>query len=283
MKILKSRGLLLSFIIVLTNLAACGQNDHKTRIKMETIQTATTASPKMKVEIWSDIMCPFCYIGKRQYEAALKKFADSNYIEVVWKSFQLDPSIPEEVEKGLTSAQYLASRKGISAEQVKQMHVQVMQMAQNAGLVYNLDNALVYNSFKAHRIIQFAKAKGLGEVAEETFFRAHFTFNKDLGEVQTLTALGLEIGLTEAEVNDALTNDEYASKVKQDIQEAQQIGVTGVPFFVFDRKYAVSGAQPVASFLQTLEKSFAEWRKDNPATKLETTAGNVCTPEGTCN
>lgn len=237
----------------------------------------------MKVEIWSDIMCPFCYIGKRQYEAALEKFADSNNIEMVWKSFQLDPSIPENLEKGLTSAQYLAARKGVSTEQVAAMHKQVTQMAENAGLEYHLDNTVVYNSFKAHRIIQFAKTKGLGDVSEEAFFRAHFTKNKDLGDIKVLIEMGKEIGFTEKEVNEALNNEEYARKVRQDIQEAQQIGITGVPFFVFNRKYAVSGAQPVEVFLQTLEKSFSEWRKDNPVSQLEVTAGSVCTPGEECN
>ena len=250
---------------------------------MEAIENINVTAPKMKVEVWSDIICPFCYIGKRQYEAALQQFADSNNVEIIWKSFQLDPSIPDNVEKGLTSVQYLASRKGISAEQVHAMHGQVVQMAKNAGLAYNLDHAVVYNSFKAHRIIQLAKTKGLGDAAEETFFHAHFIQNKDLGDVDILASLGKEIGLSEAEVNDALTNEDYAHKVKQDILEAQQIGVSGVPFFVFNRKYAVSGAQPVGAFLQTLERSFAEWRKDNPVSTLEITGGSVCTPDGECN
>lgn len=236
----------------------------------------------MKVEVWSDIMCPFCYIGKRQYEAALEKFADRDHVEIVWKSFQLDPSIPEDVEKGLTAVEYLSSRKGISPEQVKGMHAQVTQMAKNAGLEYDLDKGVVYNSFKAHRIIQLAKTKGLGDVAEETFFYAHFTQNKDLGNVKILTEIGKKIGLNEAELKEALSNEIYANKVRQDIQEGQQIGATGVPFFVFNRKYAVSGAQPVEAFLQTLEKSFAEWRKDNPVQPLEIITGSVCTPEGEC-
>lgn len=249
---------------------------------MEIIETEKAAVPKMKVEVWSDVMCPFCYIGKRQFEKALAKFSDSNSIEIVWKSFQLDPSIPENVEKGMTSARYLSSRKGISEDQVKAMHKQVIQMAEKAGLEYNLDNAVVYNSFKAHRIIQFSKTKGLGDVAEEIFFNAHFTRNRDLGNNTVLIEIGKEIGLTEAEVNEALASDDYALKVEQDIQEARQIGVTGVPFFVFNRKYAVSGAQPADAFLQTLERSFAEWRKDNPIPALEVTQGNVCTPDGEC-
>ena len=246
------------------------------------MQKEKTATPKMKVEVWSDIMCPFCYIGKRQYESALKQFRDNNHVEIIWKSFQLDPSIPEDMNKGVTSVQYLASRKGLSTEQVKSMHKQVAQMAEEVGLEYHLDDAAVYNSFKVHRIIQFAKTKGLGDVAEEAFFKAHFTTNKNLADIKALIEAGKETGLTEAEVKEALTNEEYAHRVKQDVEEAQQIGVTGVPFFVFNRKYAVSGAQPADVFLQTLEKSFAEWRKDNPQETLEVIEGNVCTPDGEC-
>jgi len=236
----------------------------------------------MKIEIWSDIMCPFCYIGKRHFEAALKQFNHDNAIEIVWKSFQLDPTIPETAQKGLTTTEYLAQRKGMEAERIQEMNAHVTHMATNAGLDYHLDTAILYNSFKAHRIIQLAKTKGLGDIAEEAFFYAHFTLNKDLGDDDILLGIGKEIGFSESEINTALTDDQYALGVRQDIQEAQQIGVTGVPFFVFNRKYAVSGAQPTTVFLDTLHKSFAEWRNDNPLPKMDITGGNVCTPDGEC-
>src|SRR5690606_32174375 len=169
---------------------------------METTNMTTAGESKMKVEVWSDIMCPFCYIGKRRYEAAVQKFAHANDIALEWKSFQLDPTIPADADKGLTATQYLASRKGISNEEVAEMHQQVTQTAENVGLEYHLDNALVYNSFKAHRIIQFAKTKGLGDIAEEIFFNAHFTQNKDLGDPIVLTALAKEAGLTEQEATE---------------------------------------------------------------------------------
>jgi predicted DsbA family dithiol-disulfide isomerase len=218
---------------------------------------------KMKVEVWSDIMCPFCYIGKRNYESALGQFADRDRVEIVWKSFQLDPSIPEKTEEE-NVFRYLAQRKGISYEQSVQMHQGVVQTAKNAGLEYNFDKAVVANSFKAHRMIQLAKTKGLGDQAEERLFSAYFTEGKNFGNPEVLTALGKEIGLTEADVQEALTNETYAQKVKEDIQEAGRLGVNGVPFFVFDRKYAISGAQPPAIFLQALQQSFSEWQKDNP-------------------
>ena len=222
----------------------------------------------MKVEVWSDIMCPFCYIGKRNYESALGQFADSGHIEIVWKSFQLDPTIPEKTEEE-NVFRYLAQRKGISYEQSVQMHQGVVQTAKNAGLEYNFDKAIVANSFKAHRVIQLAKTKGLGDQAEERLFHAYFTEGKNFGNPEVLLELGKDIGLTETEVQEALTNDTYAQKVKEDIQKAGSLGVNGVPFFVFDRKYAISGAQPPAAFLQALQKSFSEWQKDNPIAALD--------------
>jgi len=235
---------------------------------------------KMKVEIWSDIMCPFCYIGKRKLEAALEQFPNASNVELEWHSFQLDPGI--EAGHGKNLYQYLSERKGIALEQSIQMHKQVTEMAKQAGLEYHLDKAVVANSFDAHRMIQLAKSKGLGDAAEERLFYAYFTEGKDFSNHDTLVQLGKDIGLDEADTRQALTSSAYADKVEQDISEAQHIGIRGVPFFVFDRKYAVSGAQPVDVFANTLQQSFAEWQKNNPAANLEITEGAICTPGGEC-
>lgn len=237
---------------------------------------------KMKVEVWSDVMCPFCYIGKRHYEQALAQFAENQQVEIVWKSFQLDPSIPEHFEQKPDLYEYLAHRKGISVAQSRQMHDNVVAMAKNAGLNYNFDHAVVANSFKAHRVIQLAKSKGLGDAMEECLFKAYFTEGQDFGSTAVLVELGKSIGLAENEIADALENDHFAQLVQQDLQEAQYIGVTGVPFFVFNRQYAVSGAQPTRVFLETLQKSFASWQLENARPKLETVEGQVCTPDGDC-
>ncbi|ANH83997.1 disulfide bond formation protein DsbA [Niabella ginsenosidivorans] len=234
----------------------------------------------MQVEIWSDVMCPFCYIGKRNFEAAFEKFTNAKNIEVSWKSFQLDPTLPEKEE--LDHEQYLIERKGFSKEQVKGMLNHVAQTAKNAGLNYHFDKVITVNSFNAHRLIQMAKTKGLDDAAEEQLFKAYFTDGKDIADKATLTELGKAIGLIEQEVNEALTNEIYAAKVNRDIDEAQQIGVRGVPFFVFDRRYAVSGAQPPEAFTQTLEKAFSEWREKNPEPPFELTEGPSCTPDGHC-
>lgn len=234
----------------------------------------------MKIEIWSDVMCPFCYIGKRNFETALEQFSNKNGIEVEWKSFQLDPSLPEVQDSNYTD--YLMVSKGLGRPQVEGMLNNVTQMAKGVGLEYDFDRAVMVNSFKAHRVLQLAKVRGLGDAAEERLFRAFFTEGRNIADDDTLLELGKEAGLNETEIRSSLSDERYSDMVKQDIQEARAIGVTGVPFFVFNRKYAVSGAQPPQAFLQTLEKAYAEWREANPEIKIEVTKGQSCSIDGVC-
>ncbi len=235
----------------------------------------------MKVEVWSDIMCPFCYIGKHNYETALKQFSESGDIELEWKSFQLDPDMPKD-SPYQNIYHYLSDRKGISPSQAKAMTANVSQVGKQAGVELNFEQSIVANSFDAHRLIHLAQTKNLGSQLKEALFHAHFTGGKDVSDPKVLIMLGKEVGLEEAAIEALLNSDQYAYGVAQDIQEARNIGVRGVPFFVFNRKYAISGAQPPAAFLQTLEKSFAEWRVDHPKTLLDVKEGPSCTPDGKC-
>lgn len=234
----------------------------------------------MKIEIWSDVMCPFCYIGKRNFETALEQFSNKNGIEVEWKSFQLDPSLPEVQDSNYTD--YLMVSKGLGRPQVEGMLNNVTQMAKGVGLEYDFDRAVMVNSFKAHRVLQLAKVRGLGDAAEERLFRAFFTEGRNIADDDTLLELGKEAGLNKTEIRSSLSDERYSDMVRQDIQEARAIGVTGVPFFVFNRKYAVSGAQPPQAFLQTLEKAYEEWREANPEIKIEVTKGQSCSIDGVC-
>jgi predicted DsbA family dithiol-disulfide isomerase len=206
----------------------------------------------MKIEIWSDIMCPFCYIGKRRLETALAAFPGNDF-EIEWKSFQLDPTLEPQLGKDVYM--FLAERKGISVEQSLEIHKDVTERAKSVGLDYHFDKAIISNSLTAHRIIHLAKTKKLGDEMEEIFFKAYFTDGKDLNNASTLIELGIQAGLASDEVKEVLENESlYFSDVKADIKEAQEIGVQGVPFFVFDRKYAVSGAQPVEAFVNTIKE-----------------------------
>lgn len=211
---------------------------------------------KMKVEIWSDIVCPFCYIGKRHFESALKSFENADDIEIIWKSYQLDPDMPKKQLSKQNVYEYLAARKGISTEQSKSLHDNVVKMASNAGLNYNFDKAVVANSYDAHRLIQLAKTKNLGDAAEEILFQAYFIEGKDIADHETLIILGKQIGLEASAIKSMLQSDQFSDEVDGDAYEAVQAGVGGVPFFVIDGRFAVSGAQPSSVFLRTLQKAF---------------------------
>ena len=198
-------------------------------------------------------MCPFCYIGKRKLEKALEQFEGKKKVEVTWKSYQLNPHI--EYQEGVDVYTYLAEVKGKSREWAEEMHANVSNMANEVGLNYDFDKVKIANSFDAHRVIQLAKTHNLTNEVEERFFKAYFTEGAIMSDHKTLLRLGVEAGLNEAEVQGVLGSDEFALDVKADVAEAQQIGVRGVPFFVFNRRYAISGAQDTAVFLETLRRS----------------------------
>lgn len=234
---------------------------------------------KIKVEIWSDVVCPFCYIGKRHFENALQSFEGKDDVEIIWKSFQLNPD--QVTDTSITIYESLSKSKGWSAEQTKNTTAHVTDMATNAGLKYDFDKIVVANTFNAHRLIQFAKTKGKGDLLEERLFKAYFTEGKNIDSVEVLATLGEECGLDKNEILSLLQSTQYETEVNQDILEASQIGVRGVPFFVFDRKYAVSGAQPAEAFLQTLQTIQKE--KAAEAVPLKNMAeGASCAPDGKC-
>jgi predicted DsbA family dithiol-disulfide isomerase len=226
----------------------------------ETIEAG--AQRALKVEIWSDVMCPFCYIGKRKFEKALEAFPGRGNVEITWKSFQLDPDIRSGHGKSVT--EYLAERKGWTLDQSRQAHAQVTRSAASVGLAYDFDKAVVANSFDAHRMVQFSKAHGKGDALEEALFKAYFTEGKDIADHAVLADLAVEAGLNRKEAEDALADGSYADGVRRDILEARQIGVQGVPFFVFDRRFAVSGAQGSEVFLRALEEAAREAASPRP-------------------
>jgi predicted DsbA family dithiol-disulfide isomerase len=234
----------------------------------------------MKVDIWSDIRCPFCYIGKRKFETALAKFPQKDKVEVEWHSFELEPGL--KTDTGVNLHDYLAQRKNISRESSVQLHKQVTETAKQVGLNYNFDTAVIANSFDAHRLIQLAKLNGLGDAAEERLFKAYFTEGKDISDHLTLIILGDEIGLSGKTVKQMLDSDEFADEVRYDERQAQELGVNGVPFFVMNDRHEVSGAQQPEVFLQTLEKAWQEYEKENPEMVMNTANAATCSPGGKC-
>ncbi len=237
---------------------------------------------RMKIEIWSDVMCPFCYIGKRRFERSLSNSSLNDQVEVEWKSYQLNPSM--ETDPTRTINDYLAEHRGVTLTQAEAMNTQVTAMAAEEGLEYNLANAKVANSFKAHILAHYAKQFGKMDEVEELLFRNYFTDNKNIDDIEVLKAIAIEAELDVNGFIAKLVSGELDDEVKMDMHEARQIGVKGVPFFVYDRKYGVSGAQPLELFEQTLTKAFEEWQQSGGTIELQNNADeSSCHIDGNCN
>ncbi len=210
----------------------------------------------MKVEIWSDIACPWCYIGRRRFETALEQFEHRDQVEIVWRSFQLDPNASPAPSGN--SFDLLMKKYGMSRQQSVEMHERITMLAAEEGLDYRFEGTRPVNSFDAHRLLHLAADRGVQGEMKERIQRAYFTEGQVVSDHETLARLASEVGLDAAEVRHMLSGDAYADAVHADIRRAQMIGVTGVPFFVFAEKYAVSGAQPAELFTTALERAWAD-------------------------
>lgn len=205
----------------------------------------------MKIEIWSDINCPFCYIGKRHLEKALATF--SGKVEVEWKSFELDPlNYPP---KGSDQLEMLARKYGKDRAWAEQMNQNMTAMAAQSGLQFHMEKVVPANSFNAHRLIHLAKKHNLQDAMKEKLLSAKFVEGKDIGDVTILTQCGKEVGIPAQDVVHLFESDEFAADVRADEEIAGGLGISGVPFFVFNKKMALSGAQPVEVFKDVLSKN----------------------------
>lgn len=210
-----------------------------------------TDTTPIKVDIWSDVQCPWCYIGKRKFEAGVKEFGRP--VEIEYHSFELAPDTPVDFEG--TPKQYLAERKGLSPEQVDVMLERVTGIASSVGLNYDYDSIKQTNMIKAHELLHLAKAHGKQIEMKERLLKAYFEEGKHVGKIENLADLATEVGLDRAEVVDALTNETYLAAVKADMAQAQAYGINGVPFYVIDGKYGISGAQDAATFAAALTEA----------------------------
>ncbi|MGF7233623.1 MAG: DsbA family oxidoreductase [Frankia sp.] len=214
----------------------------------------------MQVEIWSDVVCPWCYIGKRRFERALASFEHADEVDVVWRSFQLDPTAPAGGQDG----DALVAKYGMSPERAAQVRSDVTTTAAADGLEYHLGSERNPNTFDAHRLIHLAASKGLGDVAEERLFAANFTERANVGDPDTLVRLLADIGIDADETRAVLASDTYAAEVRHDLSEARALGATGVPFFVLDRAIGVSGAQSSDLLTDALRQAWAAGREIQP-------------------
>jgi predicted DsbA family dithiol-disulfide isomerase len=206
----------------------------------------------MQVEIWSDVVCAWCYIGKRRFEEALASFAGRDDVEVTWRSFELDP---EGSREPISLTRQLAEKYDIDADEAAERHARATRTAAGVGLELHLDRALSGNTFDAHRVIHLARAKGLQAEAQERLFRAYFSEGRPISDRETLAELGGSVGLDADEVRGMLESDRFADEVREDELTASRFGITGVPFFVLDRRLAMSGAQPAEVMLAALEQA----------------------------
>ena len=209
----------------------------------------------MKVEIWSDVVCPWCYIGKRRFESALARFEHRDDVDVVWRSFELDPTTPRSRSGNL--AEHLSGKYGIDVGQARQMQDRVTAIAADEGLEYHFELAQPTNSFDAHRLIHLARRYGQQDAMKERLLRAYFTEGRNIADPDTLGELAADIGSFGDEVRSMLSSDELADDVRADQREARALGISGVPFFVLDRAYGVSGAQPAETMLAGLRTAWA--------------------------
>jgi predicted DsbA family dithiol-disulfide isomerase len=235
----------------------------------------------MKVEIWSDVVCPWCYIGKRRFEAALAQFPQRDQVEVEWKAFELDPT-SESAPAGTVvgprdQATRLAAKYGTDVDGAQRMVDNVVAQAAADGLDYRLDRAIPANTVDAHQVIHLAGLRGVQDAVKERLLRAYFTEGGAVGDRDTLVRLAAEAGLDADEVRAVLDEGRHVGDVRADEAEAQALGIRGVPFFVVDRKYGVSGAQPAEVLRQVLDKAWSERVPLIPAVGDDAT---VCGPDG---
>ena len=216
----------------------------------------------IKIDVWSDIACPWCYIGKRNLENGLAATAaddDAPVVEIEYHSFELSPDTPEDFDGG--EVDYLSQHKGISPESAREMLDRVTGVAADAGLAYRFDILKHTNTVKAHELLHFAKENGKQLELAEVLMSAYFLEGKHVGRDDDLIALAVEVGLDEAEAREALSSQRFRAAVRADQEQARQFGITGVPFFVIDGKYGVSGAQPVEAFSQIARQVWSERRE----------------------
>ncbi len=210
----------------------------------------------LALEIWSDVVCPWCYVGKRRLEAALEMLPDRDDVEVRWRSFQLDPEAP--LARDVPADEHLAAKYGMSVEDARALNEQMTELAAGEGLEYHLDRTRGGNTFDAHRLIQLGAARGVQDAVKERLMRGYFTEGEEVSDHQTLVRLGADAGLDPHEARAVLASDAYADDVRGDEALARRMGIRGVPYFVLNRRFGVSGAQPAELLVQAFERARQE-------------------------
>lgn len=237
----------------------------------------------MKIEIWSDIACPYCYIGKRKLEQALDQFPNRDNIELVWHSYELDPSITA-ADSCKAYYSYMANRFGSSVEQVQKSNAKVTMLAKEVGLTYNFDQLIVANTSKALRMVKLAALNNLATEMEEVLFKAYFTDGKNIGDNDTLVELGSQIGLDKGAITELLNGDRFVADIKTDIEYSEnELKLEYIPFYLFNNKHIIQGSIPVEDYLNILQKAYSEWEQEGvSSTRNDSIKGQSCSIDGHC-
>lgn len=237
-----------------------------------------------RIDVWSDLACPWCYVGKRRLEAALAGFEHADEVELVWRSFELDPRAPRELPDPHPHARWLAAKYRIAEDEAQRRIDELVATAAGHGLDLRFDRLRPGNTFDGHRLLQLADERGTQGAVKERFMRGYFTEGRALGDHATLRELAVDAGLDAAEVDDVLAGDRYIAEVRADQALAQQLGIRGVPCFVFDRRVGVQGAQPPEVLHKALEQAWStrapEPVEAAPAAAAEAVSAEACGPEG---
>jgi predicted DsbA family dithiol-disulfide isomerase len=218
----------------------------------------------MRIEVWSDVVCPWCFLGKRRLEQALARFPSADRVEVFWRSFELDPDAPRRRKD--SAAEHLARKYGMSQEQVGAAWARLTELAAAEGLTYHLERTQGGSSFDAHRLLHLAAEHGLQNELKERLMHAYFTEGAALGEPEVLAGIAAQSGLPQDETADVLAGDRYTAEVRSDEERARELGVRGVPFFVVDNRYGISGAQSSELLLEAITTAWAERRLESADT-----------------
>ena len=231
----------------------------------------------LRVDVWSDIACPWCYVGKRRLESALAEFAERDAVRVVWRAFELDPSAPRVAGSPTPYAARLARKYGTSLPQAQAMIDRMVQVGAGDGIAFDFENIRPGNTFDAHRVLHLAHELGVQDELKERYLRGYLGEGRAIADHQVLISLATEVGLDADRVSAVLASDDYAAAVRADEEQARTHGIQGVPFFVFGERYAVSGAQPAALLVQVLERTWTELEAQPDPAFAE---GAVCGPDG---
>lgn len=238
---------------------------------------------KMQIEIWSDIACPYCYIGKRKLDIALSQFPHNDKVKLKWCSYELTPDLPRKASDQ-SYYKYLSDSYGVTLERARQMTAKTVELGALVGLQLDYDKLVVANTFDALRLVKFAGTKGLATMMEEKLFYAYFTQGKDVSSHDQLIVIAKEAGLSEAEVKDMLQGDKYKKEVNDDIQQAEQLSLNYIPWYRFNGKYVVEGSIEVSDYLDLLNRSYAEWSSGKAVESSNDSViqGQSCTIDGVC-